>query len=87
MKLFDWYYCYDFGHDLYATIGQFENFNLLDAVFHTTDYWDWEPNIRVSLSVFSGSVVSFSIEILSFSLSMSFIPYRCPMNLFYIREL
>jgi hypothetical protein len=87
MKLFDWYYCYDFGHDLYATIGQFENFNLLDTTIHTSEFWTWEPNIELSMSVFAGSVVSFSIEILSFSLSMSFISYRCPMNLSHTREL
>ena len=87
MKLFDAYYDFDFGHDAYFTIGQFNNFNLLDAEFHTSSYWTFEPNIRLTLSVFDGSIVSFGIEVLSFSLSMSFIPYRCPMNLSHIREL
>jgi hypothetical protein len=87
VKLFDYYYDYDFGHDLYATIGQFENFNLLDASIHTSEYWTWEPNIQLSMSVFGGSVLSFGIEVLSFSLSMSFIPYRYPMNLSHTREL
>lgn len=87
VKLFDWYYDYDYGHDLYAIIGQFENFNLLDTIIHTSEYWTWEPNIQLSMSMLSGSVFSFSIEILSFSLSMSFIPYRGPMNLSHTREL
>ena len=87
VKLFDKYYDYDFGHDLYFTIGQFENLNIIDASFHTTDYWDWSPNIRLTLSVFDGSIFSFGIEVLSFSLSMSFIPYRYPMNLSHTREL
>jgi hypothetical protein len=87
MKLFDYFVDYDFGLDIYATIGQFENFNLLDATIHTCEYWNWEPNIQLSMGVFSGSVLSFGIEILSFSFSMSFIPYRFPMNLSHTREL
>jgi len=87
VKLFDKYYDYDFGHDLYFTIGQFENFNLLDTTIHTSEYWTWEPNICLTLSVFDGSMFSFGIEVLSFSLSMSFIPYRFPMNLSHTREL
>jgi hypothetical protein len=86
VKLFDYYYDYDFGHDLYATIGQFENFNVLDATIHTSEYWTWEPNIQLSMSVFGGSVFSFGIEVLSFSLYMSFIAYRFPMNLSHTRE-
>ena len=86
MKLFDYYYDYDYGHDLYATIGQFENFNLLDASIHTSEYWTWEPNIRLTLSVFDGSIFSFGIEVLSFSFSMSFIPYRYAMDLSHTRE-
>jgi hypothetical protein len=87
VKLFDYYYDYDYGHDLYAIIGQFRNFNLLDATIHTSEYWTWEPNIQLSMSVFSGSVFSFGIQVLSFSLCMSFIPYRYPMNLSHTREL
>jgi hypothetical protein len=86
VKLFDYYYDYDYGHDLYATIGQFENFNLLDASIHTSEYWTWEPNIRLTLSVFDGSIFSFGIEVLSFSFSMSFIPYRYAMDLSHTRE-
>ena len=86
MKLFDYYYDYDYGHDFYATIGQFENFNLLDTSIHTSEYWSWEPNIRLTLSVFDGSMFSFSIEVLSFSLSMNFIPYRYAMDLSHTRE-
>jgi hypothetical protein len=87
MKLFDYFYFYDFGHDFYVTIGQFENFNVFDAEFHTSEYWTWEPNIRLTLGIFNGSMFSFGIEVLSFSLSMSFIPYRCAMNLSHTREL
>jgi hypothetical protein len=86
MKIFDFFHQEDYGQEIYLTIGQFENFNLLDASFFSTDYWNWEPNIRLTLSVFDGSIVSFGIEVLSFSLSMSLIPYRCPMNLSHTRE-
>jgi hypothetical protein len=87
VKLFDYFVDYDFGWDIYAIIGQFENFNLLDTTIHTSEYWTWEPNIRLTLSVFDGSMFSLSIELLSFFLSMSFIPYRYPMNLSHTREL
>ena len=85
--MFDAYTEWDYGRDAYLTIGQFENFNIIDASFHSSSYWNWEPNIRLTLSVFDGSIVSFGIEVLSFSLSMSFIPYRFPMNLSHTREL
>jgi hypothetical protein len=87
MKIFDFFHQEDYGQEIYLTIGQFENFNLLDASFFSTEYWTWEPNIRLTLSVFDGSIFSFGIEVLSFSFSMSFIPYRCPMNLSHTREL
>jgi hypothetical protein len=87
MRLFDFFQQEDYGQEIYLTIGQFENFNLLDTTIHTSEYWTWEPNIQLSMSVFSGSVFSFGIEVLSFSLCMSFIPYRFPMNLSHTREL
>jgi hypothetical protein len=86
MKLFDYFVDYDFGWDIYAIIGQFENFNLLDTTIHTSEYWTWEPNIHLTLSVFDGSIFSFCIEVLSLSFSMSLIPYRYAMNLSHTRE-
>jgi hypothetical protein len=86
MKLFDFFQQEDYGQEIYLTIGQFENFNLIDAQFHSSCYWDYEPNVSLTLSIFNGSVFSFGIEVLSFSLSMSFIPYRFPMNLSHTRE-
>jgi hypothetical protein len=86
MKLFDYYYDYDFGHDLYLTVGQFENLNIIDASFHTTDYWSWEPNIRLTLSIFDGKVFSFNLQMLSVSFDLDFISYRAPFNLSHTRE-
>jgi len=87
MRLFDFYTTVDYGGDAYFTLGQFKNFNIIDAEFHTTDYWDWSPNIRLTLSVFNGSIFSFGIEVLSFSFSMSLVPYQYAMNLSHTREL
>ena len=87
MKLFDFYTIWDYGRDIYLTIGQFKNFHILDTQFHSSCYWDWEPNIDLSLGIFNGSAFSFGIRIFSLSLSMSFISYRGPMNLSHIREL
>jgi hypothetical protein len=87
VKLFDKFYDYDFGHDLYLTIGQFENFNVLDASFHTSEYFSWEPNIRLTLSVFDGKVFSFNLQMWSVSFDLDFISYRAPFNLSHTREL
>jgi hypothetical protein len=86
MRLIDFYTTVDYGRDAYLTLGQFENFNILDAEFHSSCYWDWEPNLELTLSVFSGSVFSLGIRFLSFSFSVCLIPYRCPMNLSHTRE-
>jgi hypothetical protein len=86
MKLFDYYYDYDFGHDLYLTIGQFENFNVFDAEFHTSEYWDWSPNIRLTLNIFDGKVFSFNLQMWSVSFDLDFISYRSPFNLSHTRE-
>ena len=87
MRLIDFYSEWDFGNDAYLIIGQFRNFNVLDASFHLSSYWDWEPNVSLALSVFAGSVFSFHIEILSLSFNMNLIPYRYAMNLSHTREL
>jgi hypothetical protein len=86
MKLFDYYYDYDFGHDLYLTIGQFENFNILDAEIHTSEYWTWEPNIRLTLSVFDGTLFAIRFSAWSVSFDLDFISYRSPFNLSHTRE-
>jgi hypothetical protein len=87
MKLFDYFYDYDFGHDAYLTIGQFKNFNVFDAEFHTSEYWTWEPNIRLTLGVFNGSMFSFNLQMWSVSFGLDFISYRAPFNLSHTREL
>jgi hypothetical protein len=87
MKLFDYYYDYDYGHDFHLTIGQFKNFNLLDAEIHTSEYWSWEPNIHLTLSAFSGKVFALDLHLWSFSIGLDFISYRHPFNLSHTREL
>lgn len=87
MKLFDSYYDYDFGHDLYFTIGQFKNFNILDCEIHTSEYWSWEPNIRLTFEVFAGTVFTIKFSAWSFSFDLDLISYRYPHNLSHTREL
>lgn len=87
MKLFDYFYDYDFGNDLHFTIGQFKKFNLLDTEIHTSEYWSLEPNIRLTLSVFAGTVFSIDFHLWSFSIKFDLISYRCPYNLSHTRQL
>lgn len=85
MKLFDFFTQWDYGREIYFTLGQFEKFNILDLQLHSSDYWSWEPNIRLTASIFDGTVFSFSFYILCYSMSLDFISYRCPFNRSQIR--
>jgi hypothetical protein len=87
MKLFDYYYDYDYGHDFIFTIGQFENLNILDAEIHTSEYWSWEPNIRLTFEVLTGTVFTIRFSAWSLSFDLNLISYRCPFNLSHTREL
>jgi hypothetical protein len=87
VKIFDFFHQEDFGHDLYLTIGQFKNFNILDAEIHTSEYWTWEPNIRFTLEFLCGKVFALDLTIWSFSIGFDFISYRHPFNLSHTREL
>jgi hypothetical protein len=87
MKLFETFYDYDFGHDFYVTIGQFENFNILDAEIHTSEYWTWEPNIRLTLGIFDGTIFTIRFSAWSVSFDLDFISYRSPFNLSHTREI
>jgi hypothetical protein len=87
MKLFETFYDYDFGHDFYVTIGQFENFNILDSEIHTSEYWTWEPNIRLTLSIFDGTIFTIRFSAWSVSFDLDFISYRSPFNLSHTREI
>ena len=87
MKLFDFYTDYDYGRDAYATIGQFKRFNVLDVEIHISEYWSWDPRMRLTLGFLCGSIFSIDFNIWSFSFSMEFISYRSPFNLSHTREL
>jgi hypothetical protein len=86
VKLFETFYDYDYGNDLYATIGQFENFNILDVEIHTSEYWSWNPRMRLTFEVLCGSILSINFSIWSFSFDMDFISYQYPYNLSHTRE-
>ena len=86
MKLFDFWKDRDFGEDLYFTLGQFNNFNILDAEIHISEYWSCNPRMRLTFEVLCGSIFSIDFNIWSFSFSMDFISYEYPYNLSHTRE-
>lgn len=87
MKWFDYYKEWDYGFSGYFTLGQFNIFNILDASFHTSEYFSWEPNIRLTFGVLNGTVLTIRFSAWSFSFDLDFISYRCPFNLEHTREL
>lgn len=87
MKFFDYYRDYDYGQDIYFTVGQFKNFNVLDVEIHTTEYWSWEPDIRFALGVLVGALFTMDFRAWSLSFSLAFIPYRYPSDLSHTGEL
>jgi hypothetical protein len=86
MKLFDFWRDYDFGEDIYFTIGQFNNFNILDAEIHSSEGWSWKPDIRLTFEILSGTLFTIRFSAWSFSFSMSLVPYRYQFNLSHTRE-
>lgn len=86
IRLFDKFYDYDYGHSAYFTIGQFENFNILDAEFHTSEYWSWSPDIRLTLEILAGTLLTVKFSVWSFSFDLDLISYRSPFNLSHTRE-
>lgn len=86
LKLFDFFRDYDYGNDIYITIGQFKKFNILDVQFHTSEYWSWNPRMRLTFGVLCGTVFSIDYSIWSFSFGLDFISYEAPNNLSNIRE-
>ena len=86
MKLFDYYYDYDYGHDLYAIIGQTDWCNLCDITIHTTEFWSWEPSIRLTVGLFDGKAFSFELSVFHCSFYLGLMSYRSPMDLSHTRE-
>jgi hypothetical protein len=86
IRLFDFYREWDYGWDLYLILGQFKKFNLFETSFHQSMHMDFEPNVSLGVSLFSGSVFSFRIEIYSLIFSCHFIAYRFFTDLSHTRE-
>lgn len=95
MKLFDYYYDFDFGHDLHFIIGNSPKLNLLQLELHFTEYWSWEPNIRLTFELFAGKVFGMRLTLWSMSLDIDILNYRWwrssahwryPMDLNHTRE-
>jgi hypothetical protein len=87
VKLFDVYTDYDYGWDGHFTIGQFKNFNILDVSFLSTEYWSWEPDIRLTFEVLAGTLFTIRFSAWSLSFDLDLISYRYPFNLSHTREL
>ena len=87
MKIFDFLTQYDDGREIYFTIGQFKNFNILDVEISTSGYWSWNPRMRLTFGVLCGNLFSIDFNIWSFSFSMDFISYQYPYNLSHTRQL
>ena len=86
MRLFDHHYDFDDGHDIYFTIGQFNNFNIIDAEIHTLEGWSWKPDIRLTFEILSGTLFTIRFSAWSFSFNLNFICYRYQFNLSHTRE-
>jgi hypothetical protein len=86
MKLFDYYYDYDFGYDFYAVIGNSPGLSILQLEIHTSEYWSWEPDFRLTFELFAGKVFGVKLSLWSISLDVDLLNYRYPMNLNHTRE-
>ena len=86
MKVFDYYYDYDFGYDFYAVIGNSPGLSLLQLEIHTSEYWSWDPDFRLTFELFAGKVFGVKLSLWSMSLDVDLFNYRYPMNLNHTRE-
>ena len=86
MKLFDYYYDYDYGYDFYAVIGNSPGLSLLQLEIHTSEYWSWDPDFRLTFELFAGKVFGVELSLWSMSLDVDLFNYRYPMDLNHTRE-
>ena len=86
MKVFDYYYDYDFGYDFYAAIGNSPVLSLLQLEIHTSEYWSWEPDFRLTFELFAGKVFGVKLSLWSMSLDVDLLNYRYPMDLNHTKE-
>jgi hypothetical protein len=86
MKVFDYYYDYDFGYDFYAVIGNSPGLSLLQLEIHTSEYWSWEPDFRLTFELFSGKLFGIKLSLWSMSLDVDLLNYRYPMDLNHTKE-
>lgn len=79
MKLLQYHYYYDFGHEFYIIIGVFKYFNLIQISFRWDDYFTWIPH--VGLRFIEPQIFGFFTQIMKFYFSIEFIHYRYPTDL------
>lgn len=72
MKLFDYYYCYDYGHEWYLNIFCTRLFNLFQF---NMDWNHWGSRPRLFINVFGESLFGFSLTLYKFTFSFDFLAY------------
>lgn len=73
MKLFDYHYVYDFGHEWYLNICCTNLFNLLQF---NMDWSLWAGRPILLINFFGESLFGFSLSLYKFSFSFDFLAYR-----------
>ena len=86
MKLFDFLTQYDYGREIYFIIGNSPELNLLQLELHITEFWSWEPDIRLTFEFLAGKVFGMRLTLWSVSLDVDILNYRYPMDLNHTRE-
>lgn len=73
MKLFDYHYLYDYGHEWYLNVGSTKIFNLLQF----SAGWQLYPGRPIILiNILGESLLGFSISIYKLDFSFDFLAYR-----------
>jgi len=86
MKMFDFFTQYDYGREIYFIIGNSPELNLFQLELNITEYFSWEPDIRLTFELFSGKVFGMRLSLWSVSLDVDILQYRYPMDLTHTRE-
>lgn len=75
-QLAKWKYFYDFGHTFDLQLLKVNNSTLMDFELLHSSFWDWRPNLTLSVSMFKNSLFSVFINLFNVSFSISFLnPY------------
>jgi hypothetical protein len=73
MKLFDYFYCYDYGHEWYLNIFCTRLFNLFQF---NMDWSEWWGRPMLLINVFGSSLFGFTLSVYKLTLSVDFLAYH-----------